>query len=142
MRSERRPSKARIAALVPDIPAESPTNVPLACGPAKGPLPWPPERRIEIQFIPGTHSSLFAVIFIVAFAVIAIGIFGNYCQKWRRQIVLDLDMFTAWIWRFMARAMAQGACGFSTGLIYRPGRWSATPEVIELSRDLFAIKQN
>ncbi|MFT7220918.1 MAG: N-acyl-D-aspartate/D-glutamate deacylase [Candidatus Azotimanducaceae bacterium] len=32
------------------------------------------------------------------------------------------------------RALEQGACGFSTGLIYRPGRWSATPEVIELAR--------
>lgn len=32
------------------------------------------------------------------------------------------------------RAMEQGACGFSTGLIYRPGRWSRTDEVIELAR--------
>lgn len=31
-------------------------------------------------------------------------------------------------------AMDQGACGFSTGLIYRPGRWSETEEVIELAR--------
>jgi N-acyl-D-amino-acid deacylase len=31
-------------------------------------------------------------------------------------------------------AMEQGACGFSTGLIYRPGRWSSTEEVIELTR--------
>ena len=31
------------------------------------------------------------------------------------------------------RAMAQGACGFSTGLIYRPGRYSATDEVIEVA---------
>ncbi|MEQ1754022.1 MAG: D-aminoacylase [Micropepsaceae bacterium] len=31
-------------------------------------------------------------------------------------------------------AMEQGACGFSTGLIYRPGRWSKTDEVIELAR--------
>ena len=31
-------------------------------------------------------------------------------------------------------AMEQGACGFSTGLIYRPGRWSETEEVIELAR--------
>jgi len=30
-------------------------------------------------------------------------------------------------------AMEQGACGFSTGLIYRPGRWSETEEVIELA---------
>lgn len=32
------------------------------------------------------------------------------------------------------QAMEQGACGFSTGLIYRPGRWSLTEEVIELAR--------
>jgi N-acyl-D-amino-acid deacylase len=31
-------------------------------------------------------------------------------------------------------AMEQGACGFSTGLIYRPGRWSDTEEVIELAK--------
>lgn len=31
-------------------------------------------------------------------------------------------------------ALEQGACGFSTGLIYRPGRWSATDEVIDLAR--------
>lgn len=31
-------------------------------------------------------------------------------------------------------ALSQGACGFSTGLIYRPGRWSLTDEVIELAR--------
>ena len=36
------------------------------------------------------------------------------------------------------RAMEQGACGFSTGLIYRPGRWSGTEEVIELAK---AVKQ-
>jgi N-acyl-D-amino-acid deacylase len=32
------------------------------------------------------------------------------------------------------RALEQGACGFSTGLIYRPGRWSVTDEVVELAR--------
>ncbi|MEX2488757.1 MAG: D-aminoacylase [Pseudomonadales bacterium] len=32
------------------------------------------------------------------------------------------------------QAMEQGACGFSTGLIYRPGRWSQTEEVIELAK--------
>ena len=30
-------------------------------------------------------------------------------------------------------AFEQGACGFSTGLIYRPGRWSNTEEIIELA---------
>jgi N-acyl-D-aspartate/D-glutamate deacylase len=33
------------------------------------------------------------------------------------------------------RALEEGACGFSTGLIYRPGRWSRTDEVIELARE-------
>jgi N-acyl-D-amino-acid deacylase len=32
-------------------------------------------------------------------------------------------------------AMEQGACGFSTGLIYRPGKWAQTDEVIELARE-------
>ncbi|MEM9620182.1 MAG: D-aminoacylase [Pseudomonadota bacterium] len=32
------------------------------------------------------------------------------------------------------RALEQGACGFSSGLIYRPGRYSDTEEVIELAR--------
>jgi N-acyl-D-amino-acid deacylase len=36
------------------------------------------------------------------------------------------------------RALEQGACGLSTGLIYRPGRWSTTEEVIELARPLAA----
>jgi N-acyl-D-aspartate/D-glutamate deacylase len=37
------------------------------------------------------------------------------------------------------RALEQGACGFSTGLIYRPGRWSETDEVIELARGATAF---
>ncbi|MEQ9452814.1 MAG: D-aminoacylase [Pseudomonadales bacterium] len=32
------------------------------------------------------------------------------------------------------KALEQGACGFSSGLIYRPGRYSETEEVIELAR--------
>ena len=32
------------------------------------------------------------------------------------------------------RALEQGACGFSTGLIYRPGRWSDTQEVVALAK--------
>ncbi len=32
------------------------------------------------------------------------------------------------------RAMEQGACGLSTGLIYTPGKWAATDEIIELAR--------
>ena len=33
------------------------------------------------------------------------------------------------------RALEQGACGFSTGLIYRPGRWCETDEVIALASE-------
>jgi N-acyl-D-amino-acid deacylase len=31
------------------------------------------------------------------------------------------------------RAMDQGACGLSTGLIYQPGKWAPTEEIIELA---------
>ena len=34
---------------------------------------------------------------------------------------------------YVQTALDQGACGFSTGLIYRPGRWGDTAEVIELA---------
>jgi N-acyl-D-amino-acid deacylase len=34
------------------------------------------------------------------------------------------------------RALEQGACGFSTGLVYTPGRYALTEEVIELARPL------
>ncbi|MFT7598272.1 MAG: N-acyl-D-amino-acid deacylase [Acidimicrobiales bacterium] len=36
-------------------------------------------------------------------------------------------------------AMEQGACGFSTGLIYRPGRFSQTDEVIALASESAAL---
>lgn len=32
-------------------------------------------------------------------------------------------------------AMRQGACGFSTGLVYEPGRYSVTDEIVELARE-------
>jgi len=32
------------------------------------------------------------------------------------------------------RAMEQGACGLSTGLIYTPGKWAPTDEIIDLAR--------
>ena len=32
------------------------------------------------------------------------------------------------------RAMEQGACGLSTGLIYTPGKWTSTEEIIELAQ--------
>jgi N-acyl-D-amino-acid deacylase len=35
---------------------------------------------------------------------------------------------------WLAEAMEQGAVGFSTGLIYEPGRYSDTEEVVELAR--------
>ena len=35
-----------------------------------------------------------------------------------------------------ARAMEQGACGLSTGLIYVPGRYSTTDEVVALAREV------
>lgn len=35
----------------------------------------------------------------------------------------------------VARAMEQGACGFSTGLIYEPGRYSDTHEVVSLAQE-------
>jgi N-acyl-D-aspartate/D-glutamate deacylase len=36
----------------------------------------------------------------------------------------------------LTRALEQGACGFSTGLIYRPGRVATTEEIIEIARPL------
>ena len=33
----------------------------------------------------------------------------------------------------VTQALEQGACGFSSGLIYRPGRWSQTDELIALA---------
>ena len=35
-----------------------------------------------------------------------------------------------------ARAMEQGACGLSTGLIYVPGRYAATEEVVDVAREV------
>ncbi|HZQ37098.1 MAG TPA: amidohydrolase family protein, partial [Dehalococcoidia bacterium] len=37
---------------------------------------------------------------------------------------------------WVEEAMAQGACGLSTGLIYEPGRWSETGEIIDLCRGI------
>ena len=37
--------------------------------------------------------------------------------------------------RYVAEAMEQGACGFSTGLIYEPGRYSDTAEVVALAAE-------
>ncbi|MEM7276226.1 MAG: D-aminoacylase [Actinomycetota bacterium] len=35
----------------------------------------------------------------------------------------------------VAEGMAQGACGFSTGLVYQPGRYAGTEEIVELARE-------
>ncbi|MDA3041447.1 MAG: D-aminoacylase [Actinomycetota bacterium] len=51
-------------------------------------------------------------------------------EERRAPTVTELDTMR----RHVEAAMGQGACGFSTGLIYRPGRWSQTDEVIELAR--------
>lgn len=37
---------------------------------------------------------------------------------------------------WVAQAMAQGACGLSTGLIYEPNRWADTEEIAELCREI------
>ncbi len=37
--------------------------------------------------------------------------------------------------RLVADAMAAGACGFSTGLVYEPGRYSQTDEIITLATE-------
>jgi len=37
--------------------------------------------------------------------------------------------------QLVARAMEQGACGFSTGLIYEPGRYSQTDEIVALASE-------
>jgi N-acyl-D-amino-acid deacylase len=44
----------------------------------------------------------------------------------------ELAQMRAWV----AEAMAQGACGLSTGLIYEPNRWAATEEISELCREI------
>lgn len=36
----------------------------------------------------------------------------------------------------LAQALEQGACGFSTGLIYRPGRVATPEEIVEIARPL------
>ena len=56
----------------------------------------------------------------------------------RRPSAAELSKMRA----LVVQAFEQGACGFSTGLIYRPGRWSDTDEVIALAsaaRDFDAL---
>jgi N-acyl-D-amino-acid deacylase len=47
----------------------------------------------------------------------------------RAPTAAELARMRAWV----EEAMDDGACGFSSGLIYRPGRWSATDEVAALA---------
>lgn len=42
----------------------------------------------------------------------------------------ELARMRGWV----AEAMEQGAIGLSTGLVYQPGRWAATEEIVELAR--------
>jgi N-acyl-D-amino-acid deacylase len=37
---------------------------------------------------------------------------------------------------WLGKAMEQGACGLSTGLIYEPNRWAATDEIADLCREI------
>jgi N-acyl-D-amino-acid deacylase len=56
--------------------------------------------------------------------------FGAIGNEQREPTGPELAQMCAWV----AEAMEQGACGLSTGLIYEPGRWSATEEIVELCR--------
>ena len=40
--------------------------------------------------------------------------------------------------RHVAKAMSDGACGFSTGLVYEPGRYSETDEIVALAAEAAA----
>lgn len=50
----------------------------------------------------------------------------------REPTAAELDEMRAHV----RRAMEQGACGFSTGLVYEPGRYSAAEEIVELAREV------
>ncbi len=60
------------------------------------------------------------------------GVMGN---ERRPPTDAELDVMRSQV----ALAMEQGACGFSTGLIYEPGRYSETEEVIELAKESAAV---
>lgn len=55
-------------------------------------------------------------------------------EERREPTTSELDDMRAHV----ALAMEQGACGFSTGLIYEPGRYASTDEVVELAREAAA----
>ena len=48
----------------------------------------------------------------------------------------ELARMRGWV----EEGMAQGACGLSTGLIYEPGRWCETAELVELCRPVAAYQ--
>jgi N-acyl-D-aspartate/D-glutamate deacylase len=52
----------------------------------------------------------------------------------REPTAAELDQMRGMV----ARAMEQGACGFSTGLVYEPGRYSATDEIVALASEAAA----
>lgn len=56
--------------------------------------------------------------------------FGAFGNERRAPTPAELARMRGWV----EEAMAQGAAGLSTGLIYEPGRWSETEEIIELCR--------
>jgi N-acyl-D-amino-acid deacylase len=56
--------------------------------------------------------------------------FGAVGSAQREPSDAELRQMQDWV----EEAMEQGACGLSTGLIYEPGRWSTTEEIIELCR--------
>lgn len=58
--------------------------------------------------------------------------FGAAGNEQRQPSAAEQAQMRAWV----GEAMEQGACGLSTGLIYEPGRWSATEEIIDLCRQI------
>jgi N-acyl-D-amino-acid deacylase len=59
---------------------------------------------------------------------------GAMALAQRAPTVTELDAMRAWV----REGVAAGAVGLSTGLIYEPGRYAATEEIIALARELGA----
>lgn len=66
---------------------------------------------------------------LVGHHTIRMAAFGN---ERRAPNATELAQMRGWV----EQAMSQGAAGLSTGLIYEPGRWSETEELIEVCRPL------
>ena len=60
--------------------------------------------------------------------------FAALGEERRAPTVAELDRMRGWV----EQGMEQGACGLSSGLIYEPGRWCATDELVELCRPVAA----